>query len=83
VTRQIPGPECPTPTGRAALNWPRDVAFTPEGTMLVADSHNHRLVEFDLSEDDCLSEADVLWERDGLEETYNLVVLPHADGWAE
>jgi hypothetical protein len=83
VTRQIPGPDCPAPTGRAALDWPRDAAFTPEGTMLVADSRNDRLVEFDLSEDDCLTEDDVLWVRDGLEETYNLVLLPHSDGWAE
>ncbi|MBK7757174.1 MAG: hypothetical protein IPI35_12395 [Deltaproteobacteria bacterium] len=83
VTRQIPGPGCPAPKARAALDWPRDAVFTPEGTMLVADSHNDRVVEFDLSEDDCLDEEDVLWARSGLVETYNLVLLPHADGWAE
>ena len=83
VTRQIPGLDCPAPKGRAALDWPRDAAFTPEGTLLVADSHNDRVVEFDLSEDDCLTEDDVLWVRSGLEETYNLVLLPHTDGWAE
>ena len=83
VTRQIPGPDCAPPTGQAVLDWPRDVTFTPEGTMIVADSRNDRLVEFDLSEDDCLSEEDVLWVLGDLEETYNLVLLPHADGWAE
>lgn len=83
VTRQIPAEGCPAPTGRAALDWPRDLAFTPEGTMLVADSRNDRVVEFDLSDDDCLTEDDVLWARTGLAETYNLVVLPHKDGWAE
>lgn len=83
VTRQIPGADCAAPTGRAVLDWPRDAAFTPEGTMLVADSRNDRVVEFDLSEDDCLTEEDVLWVRGGIEETYNLVLLPHTDGWAE
>lgn len=81
VTRQIPGADCPAPTGRAALDWPRDAAFTPEGTLLISDSRNARIVEFDVSEDDCLSEEDVLWERTDMEQTYNLVLLPHADGW--
>lgn len=83
VTRQIPAPDCAPPTGRAVLDWPRDVVFTPEGTMIVADSRNDRLVEFDLREDDCLSDEDVLWVHNELEETYNLVLLPHTDGWAE
>jgi hypothetical protein len=83
VTRQIPGVDCPTPKGKAVLDWPRDAAFTPEGTLLISDSRNARIVEFDVREDDCVTEDDVLWERTELEQTYNLVVLPHADGWAE
>lgn len=81
VTRQIPGADCPAPKGRAALDWPRDAAFTPEGTLLISDSRNARIVEFDVSEDDCLTEDDVLWERTDMDQTYNLVLLPHADGW--
>lgn len=57
-----------------SLNWPRGFAWTPSGTLLIADSSGDRLIEVDL-EARCLDEG-LLWSMDGVSATYDVLVLP-------
>jgi len=57
-----------------SLDWPRGFDWTPNGTLLIADSSANRLLEVDPNQD-CLDDA-ILWSLDDVHATYDVVVLP-------
>lgn len=62
------------------LDWPRDAVYTPKGTLLVGDTLHDRIVELDPNIP-CPTESDILWQWSGINEPYQLMILPHAEGW--
>lgn len=78
--RQWSLPDFACAAGSSVLDWPRDATLTPAGGLLVGDTLNDRIVLLDPSIP-CPTEDDIVWQWPALSEPYQLMVLPHADGW--